>query len=258
MNFMNYIRGFLRLSLFIAVTGVAVCWLKLGRLLHVDHWRLARIGQHWARALMSALGVEVQVRGQMPSGRQLVLANHRSYIDIAAILSVIPCNFLAKKEIGEWPLVGTAARLNNTVFVNRECRQSRREARVRAKQVLDRGMNFAAFPEGTTTSGPGIVRFYKGLFEVASENGYPIVPVAIEYGEREDAWVDNDGFLGHFLRCFGKPRVYVSIAIGPQVQAAEPQSTRLYIENWIRRNLTVPVGVPTEPALRPVGDLALT
>ena len=258
MNYMNYVRGFTRLGLFALVTGVTVCWLKLATLLRIDHWRLARIGQHWARSLMAVLGVEVQVRGEMPAGRQLILANHRSYIDIAAILSVIPCNFLAKKEIGEWPLIGTAARLNNTVFVNRECKMSRKAARARAKEALDRGMNFAAFPEGTTTSGPGIVRFYKGLFEVAAENGFPIVPIALEYGEREDAWIDNDGFLDHFIRCFGKERVYVSIAIGPQVQPTEPQQTRLYVENWIHRNLTVPAGVPVAPTARPVPDFALS
>lgn len=256
---MYYVRGFVRLTFFLLVTAFTVIWMKLNALLRVpDRWEVARIGQHWARMLMAVLGVEVQIRGEMPSGRQLIMANHRSYIDIAAILSVIPCNFLSKKEIGEWPLVGAAARMNNTVFVDRECRKSRKLARQCAKEVLDQGMNFAAFPEGTTTRGPGIVRFYKGLFEVAEENGYPIVPIALEYGERDDAWVDQDGFLKHFIRCFGKQRVFVSIAIGPQVQPGDPFHTRLFVENWIKRNLTVPVGVPAQPAADQIPDLALT
>lgn len=256
-SFMYYVRGLVRLTLFLVVTAATVIWMKAAALLHApDRWQVARIGQRWARTLMAVLGVEVQIRGQMPAGRQLVLANHRSYIDIAAIQAVIPCNFLSKKEIGEWPLMGTAARLNNTVFVDRECRKSRKQARVKAKEVLDHGMNFAAFPEGTTTAGPGIERFYKGLFEVAHENGYPIVPIALEYGERDDAWIDKDGFLEHFIRCFGKPRVYVSVAIGPQVQPGDPTQTRLFVEGWIKRNLTVPV--PARPSTEQIPDLAMT
>jgi 1-acyl-sn-glycerol-3-phosphate acyltransferase len=63
------------------------------------------------------------------------------------------------------------------------------------------------------------------------------VPVAIEYADRADAWVGDGSFLGHFLTCFRKRRVEVSIAFGPTLRAAEVDDLKGRAESWIRARL---------------------
>jgi 1-acyl-sn-glycerol-3-phosphate acyltransferase len=198
-----------------------------------------------------ALGIELEVSGTAPGERVLLLANHRSYIDIPVLLSQVPCAFLAKAEIGTWPLFGAAARLVHTVFVQREDPESRRASRDGALDRLQRGLTFAAFPEGTTSRGPGTLPFFPGLFRLAEEHGIPVVPVAIEYHDPGDAWVDDDPFLGHFLSCFRKRRVRVSLAFGPTLRADRMPDLKAEAERWIAARLAAGRATPPILALGP-------
>jgi 1-acyl-sn-glycerol-3-phosphate acyltransferase len=196
-----------------------------------------RQGHAFARRAVRRLGIELEVSGSAPRERVLLLANHRSYIDIPILLSQLPCSFLAKAEIASWPLFGSAARLQHTVFVQREDRASRRASRAGALDRLQRGLSFAAFPEGTTSRGPGTLPFFEGLFRLAEEHGIPIVPVAIDYDDPNDAWVDDDPFLGHFLSCFRKRRIRVSLSFGPTLRGEQVQDLKREAEGWIRERL---------------------
>jgi len=191
-------------------------------------------GHAWARRLVRALGIDLIVHGEPPQGPHLLLANHRSYVDIVAILSQLPCAFLAKAEVERWPLFGTAARLMHTVFVQRDDLSSRKLAREGALALLQRGLPFAAFPEGTTFRGPGILPFYPGLFRMAEQYDFPIVPVAIEYEDSEDAWVGDDSFVAHFLTAFRKRRMRVRLVFGKPIRAHQVddllRATRAFIE----------------------------
>jgi 1-acyl-sn-glycerol-3-phosphate acyltransferase len=194
----------------------------------------ARHGHAWARRMLAALGIEVSVRGAPPPGPHLLLGNHRSYIDILAVLGVRPCGFLAKVEIGSWPVFGAAARLHPTVFVARDDRDSRKRAREGALALLQKGLPFAAFPEGTTSRGPGILPFFPGLFHVAEQYDFPVVPFALEYEDRGDAWVDDDPFVGHFLRTFRKRRVRLHLSFGPTQRRKPAEDLRRSATDWIR------------------------
>lgn len=227
-----------RLALLAGLTTATVWRLRLARALRgPDPHSDTRIGRGWARRMLRLLGVELTVHGEPPAETALLVASHRSYLDIAALLSQVPCAFLAKQEIAEWPLFGTAARHQHTVFVKRECRASRRASRDGALGVLRQGLPFAAFPEGTTSRGPGTLPFFPGLFEVAREHGFPVVPVAIEVADPADAWVDDESFVAHFLTCFRKRRIRVAIAFGPVLRADDTDDLRATAEAWIRERL---------------------
>jgi 1-acyl-sn-glycerol-3-phosphate acyltransferase len=187
--------------------------------------------------MVSLLGVRLEVHGSPPAGPVLFLANHRSYVDIAALLAQRPCAFLGKAEIAEWPLIGAAARGTHTVFVQREDKASRRAARLGALGLLQRGVAFAAFPEGTTSRGPGALPFFPGLFELAAEHEIAVVPVAIQYASPEDAWVGDDGFVPHFLDRFRERHMHVALAFGPVLQQKDKNRLMAEAEAWIRDRL---------------------
>jgi 1-acyl-sn-glycerol-3-phosphate acyltransferase len=194
----------------------------------------ARHGNTWARRLIRALGVDVTVSGAPLPGPHLLLGNHRSYIDILAVLAATPCAFLAKAEIARWPLLGAAAQLHPTVFVTRDDRDSRKRAREGALGFLQKGLAFAAFPEGTTCRGPGVLPYFPGLFRLAEQYDFPIVPFALEYEDRADAWVDDDPFVGHFLRTFGKRRLRLHLSFGPSLRRRPAEDLRRMTSDWVR------------------------
>jgi 1-acyl-sn-glycerol-3-phosphate acyltransferase len=205
--------------------------------------RLARaIYRRLAGLLVRLLGVAAVVEGQAPEGLCVVVANHRSYVDIPLLMSTMPSIFLAKIEIAGWPLFGTAARLTSTVFVDRDDPVSRRRAFAALGEVLDRGERVVVFPEGTTSTGPGCLPFRTGAFRLAAVRDLPIVPVAIAYHDRDAAWVDDSSFVAHFLECFRAPRVAVSVTIGHEIRGRDAAVVREQAEHWVRGRLAATDG----------------
>ena len=223
------------LALLITATNVfaAVC-VRFSR----DPDRLApRIFSRLARLLIRLLGVDLRFEGTPPNGLSVVVANHRSYVDIPLVMSVVPSVFLAKSEIGDWPAFGAAARLARTVFVAREDAASRKRALAALGAALDEGDTITVFPEGTTTTGPGCSPFRLGAFRLAAARGLPIVPIAIAYADRRDAWVDDTSFVAHFLERFRRSHMVVSFTIGPVLRDSDPSRLKDHAERWIRDRL---------------------
>lgn len=228
--------GGLRASTRLATLAVRTLT-HLGRLPEGDARAALECGCEWAGQVLDAVGVRVSCSGAIPSGPVLIVANHRSYIDIPVVLAQIPCAFLAKQEIASWPLFGRAAAGIHSVFVDRACPQSRASARRQVVERLQRGLSVAAFPEGTTSREPGLRPFHPGLFEEARRHGFPVCPVAIAYADPDDAWVDDAPFLPHFMARFRRPSIEVRIAFGRCAHAGEVADLREYARDWIEAEL---------------------
>jgi 1-acyl-sn-glycerol-3-phosphate acyltransferase len=194
--------------------------------------------------LVRALGLVVVREGEPPPGGRLFVANHRSYVDIPLMLAHVPAVFLAKSEIADWPLFGRLARRATTVFVVREDAESRRRSLVELAERLDAGLTLTVFPEGTTSHGPGLQAFRAGSFRLAAERGLGVVPVAIAYRDRRDAWVGDDEFLRHFLERFAEPRMEVTIAFGPTLYGEDGVELAARAERWISDRLVAMDRVP--------------
>jgi len=191
----------------------------------------------WGQALVRACDIDVHVSGELPGRNVLLVSNHRSYIDIGVVLSVVPCCFLAKAQINEWPIIGEAARRGGTVFVKRDDKDSRRAARETLRDTLSTGHTVVVFPEGTTVAAPGCGNLRPGAFESAAQAGVPVIPVAIEYGSVEDAWVGDDTFVDHFLRRFSSPRMDAYLSFGPALRDMSGEELHAAAQEWISARL---------------------
>jgi 1-acyl-sn-glycerol-3-phosphate acyltransferase len=143
----------------------------------------------WSRILLLIVGVRLELpTGPAPSrdapGGSLLLVNHISWLDVFAIAAVVPARFVAKAEIGRWPLFGWLAILVGTLFVER----GRRHAVMRTNHELARrlraGQLIAIFPEGTTTDGTRLLPFHANLVQPAIELGVPLRPVGVRFMQK--------------------------------------------------------------------------
>jgi 1-acyl-sn-glycerol-3-phosphate acyltransferase len=199
----------------------------------------ARMTRDWGRAICMTCGIRVERIGEPPREAALLVANHRSYADIAALAACAPMTFIAKAEIRGWPVLGTAAERAGTVFVQRGDRRSGAAALRQSRALLAQGISIAVFPEGTTYAPPGIGPFEHGAFRLAAAARFPIVPVAIEYSRASDAWTDPDDrtFLKHFLTTFSRRTVAVRIAFGTPLIARDAEQLRAEATRWITAQL---------------------
>jgi len=231
-------RAPLRLAGLFAVTAEKSAELMLAKI--VRRWTpdlaLSKASQ-WAKQVLLVCGIEATLEGEIPPGPMLLVANHRSYIDIAPILAHIPCAFVAKSELRSWPVLGKGASLGNTVFVERANSASRKATRSAILDKLHEGTSVVVFPEGTTSRAPGMLPFRSGVFSTLANSGFPVLPIAVEYPNPEVAYVGNDTFLGHFLRVFSNRRTQVKVAFGQPLQSPDADALRQQSQTWIESQI---------------------
>jgi 1-acyl-sn-glycerol-3-phosphate acyltransferase len=177
------------------------------------------------RVVLSALGIGFRVEGVLPSGSILIAANHLSYLDIVIASAAVPCVFVAKQEVGNWPFFGPLSKMGGAIYVDRNSRIDAWEAAGEMATRLKEGVPVVLFPEGTSTDGSEVTRFHSTLFEPAVEARLQVVPAAFLYemsgaaSELDLCWFGDESFLPHLLRVlkvdgftavlrFGAPEVY--------------------------------------------------
>lgn len=157
------------------------------------------------------MGVKIKVNGNIPTEKCILMANHRTYYDAIVVLKDVLAFPIGKIEVQSWPLIGYAATLTGVLFVNRSNKESRRGTIDAMNEKLNQGYSIFNTPEGTTHDKPSTIKFHPGTFVEAAKNLIPVVPIAIEYQFKEDAWIGDDTFIRHFVQCFGKWNTHIKV-----------------------------------------------
>jgi 1-acyl-sn-glycerol-3-phosphate acyltransferase len=155
------------------------------------------------------LGLSVRVTGTPVPRNVLLVSNHVSWLDILALGGTARARFVAKAEVGRWPIVGMLARIGETILVERESRKAARGQADQLGQALAEGRPVVLFPEGTTGDGRSLLPFRPALLSPVAPppNGIAVQPVAIDYGADTDviAWIGDEGAAANALRIIGRP-----------------------------------------------------
>lgn len=177
---MSSLRPWWVLVLFLTLT---VPLMPLQQLL-IWFWpRMARVlPMHYHRLVCRILGVRVEVVGTAPStGPLLIASNHVSWLDILVLSSIAPLSFVAKKEVARWPFFGSLARLQRTVFVDRERRHATGGSRDEMRDRIKAGDTLVLFAEGTSGDGRRVLPFKSSFFGAADVPGVLVQPVTLAY-----------------------------------------------------------------------------
>ena len=152
-----------------------------------------------------------------PTGPAILVGNHRSYFDVAAMSITIArsgrtARFLGKKEVFDAPFVGQVAAAMGGIRVDRGTGSD--EPLQAAADALAGGEMVVIMPEGTIPRGPAFYRKPKGRWgaaRLAQMTGAPVIPVGM-WGT-EKVW-PRSSRLPNLLNLTDPPTVRVRVG-GP-------------------------------------------
>lgn len=213
------------------------------------------------RFALKVIGVRVRVIGAPAAARPLLMAaNHASWLDIPVLGSTVRMSFVAKSEIADWPIFGTMARMQRSIFVDRSRRTATGPVSREMAERMASGEPVVLFAEGTSSDGNRVLPFRTALLgatqaTILAGGGFPRVavqPVSIAYTHRNGlplgrlgrpfvAWYGDMGFVDHLWSILTDGAIDVTVTFGePHIADAATDRKRLaqLLENEVRK-LTV-------------------
>jgi len=183
--------------------------------------------RRWARALLSLFSVECVVKGSVPPptrkgerGR-LIVANHRSAIDIGVLLATFGGTMVSRADLATWPVVGAAARSVGTVFVDRANAESGAATIRSIQKHLEEGATIILFPEGTTYEGDEVRPLFGGAFIAAARAGAEVLPVGLAYPKDSGAAFVNETFTKHLARMAKSTSTRMVLVAGERIDVVK-------------------------------------
>jgi 1-acyl-sn-glycerol-3-phosphate acyltransferase len=197
--------------------------------------RLQRTIPHlYHRILCALIGVRIREVGRRSTASPaLILSNHVSWLDICVISALSPVVFVAKREVAGWPVFGWLARLQRTIFINREARHQTGAATREIAGRLLAGDSVVLFAEGTSNDGIRVLPFRSALVGAVHHAlgnsthhshitvqplslayvGFSGVPMGRSLRERV-AWYGDADLIPHLLHVLSSGAVDVVVSWG--------------------------------------------
>lgn len=179
--------------------------------------------KRWASKMLQILEIEVHCN-QLPDSdfAGLVVSNHLSWLDILVIQSLMPGVFVAKAEVGRWPLIGAMARSCATIFVDRATARSAHAMVDSTVAAFEQRYTVVAFPEGTSTDGSDLARFHANVFEGAIRAQAQVQPVSLRYVDANTGLpAESAHFTGETTLLASLRKVLASSSIKTQVHLSQ-------------------------------------
>jgi 1-acyl-sn-glycerol-3-phosphate acyltransferase len=197
--------------------------------------RLQRTIPHlYHRMLCALIGVRIREVGRRSTAAPaLILSNHVSWLDICVIGALAPVVFVAKSEVARWPVLGWLAKLQRTVFINRQARHQTGAATREIAGRLLGGDAVVLFAEGTSSDGVRVLPFRSSLVGAVHHalgtgthhTHVTVQPMSLAYigfsgvpmgrGLRERvAWYGDADLAPHLLQVLSSGAVDVTVSWG--------------------------------------------
>ncbi|HEY4959094.1 MAG TPA: lysophospholipid acyltransferase family protein [Caldimonas sp.] len=151
----------------------------------------------WSIKMLRGLGIALVSEGEPARGPSLIAANHVSWLDIMAIHGVVPeARFVSKADVKAWPLVSRLVDAAGTLYLERERKRDALRVVHDVAAALGAGQVIAIFPEGTTSTGHGLLPFHANLLQAAIATATPVQPLALRFADATHAVSEAVEFVG--------------------------------------------------------------
>ncbi len=230
--------------------------------------RLQRTIPHvYHRILCALIGVRIREVGRRSTAAAaLILSNHVSWLDICVISALAPVVFVAKSEVAGWPVLGWLAKLQRTIFINRQARHQTGAATREIAGRLLGGDAVVLFAEGTSSDGIRVLPFRSSLVGAVHHAlgntthhthvtvqpmslayiGFSGVPMGRSLRERV-AWYGDADLMPHLLHVLSSGAVDVTVSWGEAVaydMSADRKAIARDAEKSVRRMTVAALRIP--------------
>lgn len=197
----------------------------------------------WHKIACWLLGIQIKRKGKLLKQRPLMIAaNHSSWLDIVVLGATTPLVFIAKSDVKDWPIFGALAKLQRTVFIERNRRNQTGKQVSTIARRMQKGDVVVLFPEGTTSDGNYVLPFKSALFGAAERaqagiesHELTIQPISIAYvsahgvplgrGNRDLAsWPGDVALMPHLLNIIKEGSLGVEITFAEPIIFTEDMS----------------------------------
>ena len=227
----NYLHLLWRIpAMLIILVGMPIIFIIAKTLRIPKHTELVHAFHHMVCFI---LGLKKQFTGTPTQlAPALYVSNHISYLDIF-VLGGLRAHFIAKSEVGTWPVLGFLSRFQNTLFFERKAGRAKQQLKVMQTHLAN-NKRLTLFPEGTSTDGSHVVPFKSTLFDAANldhadplevnqnKKRVAIQPITIAYTHYDGkkmtqsirdnyAWYGTMPFTSHFLNIFRLKHAVVAV-----------------------------------------------
>ncbi len=245
-------------------------------------WRLQQVIPHiFHTVLCAVIGIRIHEIGERSkTAPLLILSNHASWLDILVIGAKTPVVFVAKSEVAKWPFFGWLARMQRTIFVERERRQS---TGATAREIGDRmvsGDAVVLFAEGTSSDGIRVLPFrsalvgsvHHALGESTHHDKVMVQPMSLAYVgfgglpvgralHERIAWYGDVDLVPHLVGILTSGAIDVTVTWGEAVaydMSADRKAIARHAENAVRQMTTAALraGPPKKATQTDAGPIA--
>ncbi|QDZ00247.1 1-acyl-sn-glycerol-3-phosphate acyltransferase [Nitratireductor mangrovi] len=219
----------------------------------------------WHRMALRLVGIRLHLSGEPATDRPLlIVANHVSWTDIPVLGALMSLGFVARADMAGWPIFGFLAKLQRSIFVERDrIRTSAAQTRELGERLAE-GDVMVLFAEGTTSDGNTLSPFKSTLIgaaqaalaQVQEKKGGPasvrVQPVTIaytrlhgmpmgRYHRRHASWIGDADLIPHVGQLIREGGMDVEVHFGEPVEVtreSDRKKVTRQIEAEIRERLT--------------------
>ena len=132
---------------------------------------------------LAGIHLKVEGRENIPPAPFVIYANHKSMLDITIIYEALnrPISAIAKKELGNVPVLKTLIKDQYVQLVDRENDMAAVKSLIKAMKYVKDGLSYFIFPEGgiKTRETELMTELRPGAYKLAIKPGATILPVSI-------------------------------------------------------------------------------
>lgn len=151
----------------------------------------------WSEKMLGTMGIALRVEGAPVPGASLIVSNHVSWLDIMVVHAVVPeARFVSKADVKSWPLIARLVDAAGTLYLERERKRDALRVVHAVAEALRAGQKVVVFPEGTTSTGHGLLPFHANLLQAAISSAVPVQPVALRFSDATHAVSEAVEFVG--------------------------------------------------------------
>lgn len=184
----------------------------------------------WLLKVICGVSFKVEGREHIPDEPCIILCKHQSSWETLALQAVFPPQvWVLKRELLWIPFFGWGLASLNPIAIDRNAgRKALNQVVEQGRDRLNNGAWVAIFPEGTRIPTGQIGKFGMGGTFLATETGYPIVPVAHDAGK---AWPKHG-----FLKYPGE----ITLVIGDKIDITDNKASALnkQVFQWMETEMT--------------------